>query len=445
MACTLTIQDVLGAGQPGGPLTSLLVKGSATGCQQATVSIVCTQQAVQHTGVPVVAGQWETTFTEAELKIAGCRECGSPQYPITVRAHCADPGADCGDAKVLSQIPCSAACPTITVLEADIPSCAEVTAQGAYVVTFTAQISGQNVGLCKWNFGDGTPPQNGPLPQSGIATIQHAYACAGTYVVVLTILSDCEPYYTDDELLEIALPPCGCPSISISAEVSATNPCTWNFKASLSGPFTACIEAYLWHFGDGSQPAQTPVASATHTYAHDGEYDVTLTLLGDLGAEGGGACSAVTQIEVDGCRGGDGDGDGRPCRPIWHPRCWSLCGLLGALLTVLIGAYIVGIATGVAADISAQLTWLAALGVVITAEVLIGVVGGFIAAAMAAYLTLCGSCNLAKVMIAGGVLGILGIIALFVAGVPVPYWVGAVVAAVFIIAAGWLLYARECD
>lgn len=442
MACTLTIQDVLGEGQPGGTLTSLLVRGTASGCQQATVSIVCTQQAVQHTGVPVISGQWETTFTEAELKIAGCRECGSPQYPITVRAQCADPGENCADAKVLSQIPCYAPCPTVTLLGADIPSCDDVRAAGKYVVTFTAQISGQNVGLCKWNFGDGTLPQNGPLPQNGVATIQHAYDCAGTYTVVLTILSDCEPYYTDDELLEITLPPCGCPSIAVSAEVSATNPCSWNFKAALSGPFIGCVDAYLWHFDDGSAPLQTLVPSASHTYAHDGEYDVTLTLIGDVGEEGGGTCSALTHIEVDGCHGGGGDGDGRPCHP-WDLRCWKLCGWLGALLAILIGAYIVGIATGVAADISA---WLASLGVVITADVLIGVVGGVIAAAMAAYLTICGPCNLAKAMIAGGVLGILGIIALWgVAGVPVPYWVGAVITALFIIAAGWLLYESKCD
>ena len=155
MACSIAILDVVGQGQTGQTLSAVIVSGSATGCSVVSVTIVCIGNAVTHPNVPVSGGTWQTTFTEAELKLAGCRECGSAAYPITVRAHCADAGSNCEDHKLLSEIPCSGVgCPTIEYIEAQIPSCTEVTQAGEWNVTFTATIAGSGVTVCFWTFGD---------------------------------------------------------------------------------------------------------------------------------------------------------------------------------------------------------------------------------------------------------------------------------------------------
>jgi PKD domain-containing protein len=348
MPCSVVIQDVLGQGQPGVPLMSLKVSGVATECQSVSVSIVCTAQAVTHANVPVSGGKWETVFNEQELKIAGCRECGSPSYPITVRVHCADPGSSCGDSKVFSQIPCQTACPTIQSIQADIPSCDEVVAAGGWTVAFSAPINGTGVTYCLWTFGDGSNPVAGSLPVGGVATAQHQYQCAGTYPVTLTILSACQPNYLDSETLQLELPPCGCPTVSdFKAEQDVANRCLWRFKLTIGAPFVGCIEQYLWNFGDGQQGA-TSVPEAEHVYAADGHYTVTVTLLGGIGAIGGGPCYASKPISISNCgHHGDNGGNGHPC-PWWKPRCWkSLCGaLLAAAMASLVAAGLLFIIAG---------------------------------------------------------------------------------------------------
>ncbi len=343
MACSILIQNVVGQGQPGQPLTSITVSGSATQCAVASVSIVCTASAVTHSNVPVVSGAWQTTFTEQEIKIAGCRECGNPAFPITVRVHCADPGSGCSDYKVLSEIPCYAGtCPTVDYIQAQIPPCDAVMQSGQWNVTFTASIIGGGVTQCLWNLGDGSNPVLGPLPQAGTAIISHAFACAGEYPVTLTIFSDCQPGYIDSEVFTIDIPPCGCPTVSsFDATPDAANKCLWRFKAKIGAPFVGCIHEYLWNFGDGHQEV-TAIPETQHTYDHDDSYAVTLTILGDVGEVGGGPCDTTKDIVVD-CHGhGHGNGDdGHPC-PWWDPRCWrNPCkALQAAAIAALISAVV---------------------------------------------------------------------------------------------------------
>jgi hypothetical protein len=365
MACQLTIQSVLGQGPP---LTSVKISGTTTNCTHVNVTIVCTGHAVTHSQVPVVGGAWSTVFTETELKTAGCLQCASSSYPITVRANCADTNESCSDYKVLPEIPCQAACPTIDHIDAAIPSCASVAAANGWNVTFQAYINGSGVTTCLWDFGDGSNPVIGSLPVGGVAAAQHVYSCAGDYPVSLTIFSDCQPNYVDSQTIQLHLPTCGCPAIEdISANSSAGAPCAWHFNAKIANPFIGCIEQYLWNFGDGQQ-VTTTVPSVDHTYQHDGHYTVTLTLLGGIGAVGGGPCYSTTDVNVSGCAGG-GNG-GKPC-PWWQPRCWgSLCGgLLAAAIGMVLAAGIlatiagctqngpIGIVAGVAAAAAIALLW----------------------------------------------------------------------------------------
>ncbi len=345
MACTLIIQSVVGQGQPN--LLSVKVSGSATECSKVNVSIICTgSHAVTHSNVMVTNGAWETTFTEAEIKLAGCLKCGDPNYPITVRANCADPNSNCSDLKTFSSIPCETACPTITHIEADIPTCDEVLAAGGWNVTFNAQISNLlGVGKYIWNFDDGSPSVEILAPNNG-AVIQHKYQCPGNYNVTLTILSNCEPFYTDDETIEIELPSCGCPTVSsFTAEVDENNSCTWCFEAKVGSPFVQCIDNYLWNFDD-EHTEYTEIPKVCHTYSSDGTYNVTLTLLGGVGQAGGGPCSYSKEIEVTNCKERGGNGNGHPCKPWWHPKCWwNCCGiLLAAALAAMVSAAVLFIA-----------------------------------------------------------------------------------------------------
>ncbi len=168
MACQLTILSILGQGPP---LTSIEVSGSAANCSHVNVSIVCTGHAVTHSQLPVVGGSWSTVFTEVELKTAGCMQCASPSYPITVRANCADPNQSCSDYKTLARFLARRHAQRLIIL---MPSfrqmpCANVAAANGWNVTFQAYINGAESTTCLWDFGDGSNPVVGSLPVGGVA------------------------------------------------------------------------------------------------------------------------------------------------------------------------------------------------------------------------------------------------------------------------------------
>ncbi|RGE16223.1 PKD domain-containing protein, partial [Leucobacter sp. wl10] len=120
-----------------------------------------------------------------------------------------------------------------------------------------------------WDWGDGSEPGSGALAS-------HAYAAAGTYTVTLTA--------TDDRG--------GSSSTTREVEVTHAAPAA-TFEASASGltvetdagETTASDGAtlsYAWDWGDGSEPGSG--AQASHTYAADGTYEITLTATDSLGA-----------------------------------------------------------------------------------------------------------------------------------------------------------------
>jgi hypothetical protein len=345
MACQIVIQQVAGQPLSGTWLASVTVTGTATDCSQVKVTINCRRTAVSHQ-VPVAAGTWTAVFSLGDLKSTGCEECGNFNCPITVQASCADPNSLCTPATLpLKEIPC-AGCPTIGQIEADVPPCSD--AASGWNVSFSASINGTGVTECLWDFGDGTNPTVGPLPQGGVATIQHLYRCAGPYLVSLTILSNCQPNYTSSQTTLVQLPTCGCPHISgIFSNPVGNNPCTWNFMAKVGDPFLQCIQGYLWNFGDGNELTSS-APEATHTYGQSGSYTVTLTLQGPIGPVGGGVCYATTNVSVSNCGGTGGNGNGCPW---WWPFCkgWSFCAvLLAAALAAFFVAGLLALLAGCA-------------------------------------------------------------------------------------------------
>lgn len=372
MACEISIATVVATGAPGQLVASIAVDGTAVECESVVVQISCgAAEKIQAVTVDAQGG-WHALF--ADLAGTMC-VCGDPNVALRVVARCkSDP--TCLDTRTLLPIPCYGACPTISHIQTVTPPCAAVLAAGEYYVTFNAYIDGAGVTQCLWNFGDVSGSvASGSLPVNGVATATHAYECPGEYQVTLIILSDCEPDYFDDEVQAFELSPCGCPSVNdFTATPDPQNPCHWTFSAKIGGAFAACVEGYLWSFGDGATD-QTPVPQTTHIYSEDSPedepYKVTLTMLG-VNQGNGGPCSHVHDVVVAGCsdRGSSGDDDS-PCPP-WNPFCkgWNLCGLILLLAIAAIVSVGVLMIAGCTTEVAALYTaaWVAgAIGLVLLA------------------------------------------------------------------------------
>ncbi|MGH2417181.1 MAG: hypothetical protein ACRDFY_02510 [Candidatus Limnocylindria bacterium] len=359
MACELIIQSAVGQGQPGSPLASLKVSGNAAGCTSVSITVLCVgQNPVQHAGVPVVGGQWETTFTAQELKVAGCLECGSSSYPLTVRARCDDGLGECSDFREWpTGIPCEAApadcCPTVSFVVTE----GDCDADGRRAVTIqvtTTPATGPDCAptvFAQLDFGDGALGAAFTVPPDGVWQETHAYQ-PGSYTAALHVIvpAGCPDVTVKVGPLE-ACPP-GCPDAD-DITVGVSDYCDAQGRRIVSltvllpgvGPTTGTVD---WTDGTVTGPAPlqggTPW-TVTHPYTPPGAYKAIVTIEG---------CPPITKPigPLEPCGRGDGDGgDGRPC-PWWNPFCkgWSLCaGLLaGALTAMLLAAVLalVGACTG---------------------------------------------------------------------------------------------------
>ena len=130
-----------------------------------------------------------------------------------------------------------------------------------------------------WTFGDGTAG-------TGVSP-SHVYQTAGNYTVTLTVTDSDGDTASTAQTLAVAGPT---PSFSASAAVENA---PVQFDGTASGDTTgATISSQTWNFGDGSTESGTLLAS--HTYAHYGNYFVTLTLTD----ANGDTSSATQQITV---------------------------------------------------------------------------------------------------------------------------------------------------
>lgn len=293
MACTLTIQTVTGQGQPNAPLTSVTVKGSATGCNAVTVRIHCTGQgSAEHQNVPVTAaGGWQTTFTAQEIKVAGCLECESPDFPITVSAVCSepvDPTQSCSDSKVFAEIPCGNGncCPTVSIIATE----GNCDSQGRRLVTFqvttTPDPGCPDTVVAQLDFGDGTLGSGFPVPPNNVWTETHAYV-PGTYTAKAHIIL---PAGCEDIPIKVGpLEECPCPMVTL-AEPSIKGCVDSNSKASvtLTATVSPAVAGCLleWQFDDGYQVQTQIPADAnsfadtqSHEYASAGSHSVSVTVI----------------------------------------------------------------------------------------------------------------------------------------------------------------------
>jgi PKD repeat protein len=129
-----------------------------------------------------------------------------------------------------------------------------------------------------WDFGDGAVG-SGPRPT-------HAFARAGTYVVGLTVVArDGQRAAVSEPVTVYAQPQA---TFSYSPVLPVEGVAT-SFSAISSGTGPgSMISSYVWSFGDGSTASG---ASASHAYAHEGTYRVTLTV-----TDGWGLGSSISQL-----------------------------------------------------------------------------------------------------------------------------------------------------
>ena len=117
-----------------------------------------------------------------------------------------------------------------------------------------------------WDFGDGTTStERNPI---------HVYKKSGNYTVSLTVWDDKNASNTVKKIIEIKNKP---PVVDFTYEIDGL---VVNFKANCSDD--GIIVKYIWNFGDGFVKEGEEI---THSYPDEGTYNVTLTVIDNLGEE----------------------------------------------------------------------------------------------------------------------------------------------------------------
>ena len=201
-------------------------------------------------------------------------------------------------------------------------------------VQFTDQSSGNVTGWW-WDFGDG----NNSMDQNP----SHTYENPGTYTVSLTVTGpDGSNTKTKGDYITVSS------SSSVTADFSAAPtsgpaPQTVQFTDQSSGTITG----RTWDFGDGST---STAANPLHTYAYDGIYSVSLTVLGSGGSNTKTRTDYIT-VSDNMLRNGNFS-DGTDHWPLWRDPSVSVSG------AVQEDAYVVTIANGGSLSYDTQLTQL---------------------------------------------------------------------------------------
>lgn len=130
-----------------------------------------------------------------------------------------------------------------------------------------------------WHWGDGTQDSEG-------VTAEHTFAAVGTYPVTLTVTDSLGGAHSVTREVVVSAHAAPVPSFVVTKDGLAVT-----VDASASTASDGATLAYSWEWSDSSEPGDG--ATATHEYAADGTYAVTLTLTDSFGSS-----AALTQDVV---------------------------------------------------------------------------------------------------------------------------------------------------
>ena len=126
-----------------------------------------------------------------------------------------------------------------------------------------------------WNFGDGITLDTGLTPSVG-----HVYSAPGVYTVKLTTTDDLGVADKVSEVITVDEPTAAFTTSPVSPAPGAAV----SFDATGSSDPAGTITDYSWNFGDGSGIEDDGSnATTSHTYPARGHYNVTLSVINDLG------------------------------------------------------------------------------------------------------------------------------------------------------------------
>ena len=133
---------------------------------------------------------------------------------------------------------------------------------------------GNDTHTIEWDFGDGNTAEGSLSPT-------HAYADNGTYAVTLTVTDDDNGSGSDSLTVTVHNV---APSVSAGSNQSSDEGSSITLAAEFSDPGSADTHSIAIDFGDGSAP--TSDLSASHIYADNGIYTVTVAVTDDDGGIG---------------------------------------------------------------------------------------------------------------------------------------------------------------
>jgi PKD repeat protein len=153
------------------------------------------------------------------------------------------------------------------------PTASFTTAISALQITFTDASNDPDgsIAAWSWSFGDGNT--------SSVQHPLHVYAAAGTYGVNLTVTDNQGAVDSTGQAVAVDTgAPVDTPPAASFSYACSSLVCT--FDGTLSRD-DAGITSYAWDFGDGNGAI---LAAPTHTYASQGNYTVTLSVVDTAGA-----------------------------------------------------------------------------------------------------------------------------------------------------------------